>query len=610
MAAYKWRTQIPGAVYVHSDFGDDYEGDGSMESPFQNYRRSLALNPSVIVCAGVFSEDMADGNHARTIRGDYYGAAVFDGDDKYLMYGYTHINMIIRNTAVGTLQTVVNSGSVLFAGAGRALNAGAVGHVGSAHGVAGSPVLLEQASLYWGIIGGSSAVTKNIYSKPRSNEAHPISIGFQTGSTNTLNYLTLYDCPIERRRKLVTLGRTGVLRYSIIAKFAIIVDDAGVDFTSCLFTSDCKFYYNNNEIVLSGATSEERRLSLISAMDVLEVPSVNRSKYTNCIFSLQTADQIFNNCEHSDFTIRPGSDADLDISVGALPVSLNVPIIDNSDGVINSWDENTTTGCLEVLGNAIRIDDYSEDLQGSILSKIISINPLTMSITGLYAPFYSLFRSGYARLNRELASVASYVASDILPVGKYVVEGALQYGGVSYVDNNIVTVSGSDTSFIDVMAGSRLHEIGDFNYDVIYVRATSRLGQLLTSADTLQEGGIYYNFNGESIGYRGRTVVSGESFMAEANDQFTASPGYQIAAIFDDERGVPYQWIPMQLFGDYFEWRNKGSVRVDDKNIPISSGNDLSYVTSASGGYSDMLVKHPLTKHYFQLGLFINRFRA
>lgn len=604
---YRWRTKIDGAVYCHRDVGDDLSGDGSEINPFQSLRKCLSLSPTVIVCYGTFTEDMADGNHARTIRGDYYGAATFDGDDQFLIYGYTHINFIIRNCIVGNSQLNVNVGSGLLAGAGRAGFAGSVGNAVNVYGVAGSPVFLERTGLYWGVIGGITAVDNNVYSKIRANETYPISLGFRSSDHDNL---TVYDCPITSRQKRIT-SYSGTFRYCIFAKFDFFVDDEGVDFSSCFFTSDCNFYYDGNEISITGSTSADRENSLISGMDALSVPAEVRSVFTNCIFSSQTSQEIFNNAEKSDFTIKPGSDADLDIKVGAMPVALNIPILDNSNGVSGSWDENTSSGCIQVLGDVIRIDEYSADSSGSILSKVIEINPLTTNINSIFAMFASKFESLFSRLNRNNPIAATYLENEILPVGTYVVEGGVTIDSEEYGDNSIVNISSTGLSFSNLVAGSKMHLVTEYNYDVLYIRESSKVTTWITSSDNLEQGGIYLNDGNEDITYDARVVAPGESFMAKNNiNTFSATSNYTIAVMFDDSRAASVPWIPAQMYGEYFTWRDGLDVRNDDRGIPISSGNDLSYQSVADGGYSDILVKHPLTKRFFQLGIFLKRFRA
>ena len=99
-----WRTNN-GGIYVDSFIGDDYNGDGTAQNPFQSLGRAWRGYTSytgshdsiIITCRGYFTEDMADGNHDATIQGDYYGAAVFDGLSTYMLYGFRHTKMIIKN---------------------------------------------------------------------------------------------------------------------------------------------------------------------------------------------------------------------------------------------------------------------------------------------------------------------------------------------------------------------------------------------------------------------------------------------------------------------------------------------------------------------------------
>ena len=116
MKPYLWRTRNASYVYVDSMTGDDLGGDGTMANPYKTLGkayRGRSAAPGTIVCRGRFCEDMADGNHSTTIRGDYMGAAVFDGEGAFLIYGFGHSNMIIENCAPATYDLVVHTGSGL-----------------------------------------------------------------------------------------------------------------------------------------------------------------------------------------------------------------------------------------------------------------------------------------------------------------------------------------------------------------------------------------------------------------------------------------------------------------------------------------------------------------
>jgi hypothetical protein len=120
-----WRTSN-GGTYVDSFIGDDYNGDGTAQNPYQSLGRAWrgsSGKPDTITCRGYFAEDMADGNHAATIQGDYYGAAVFDGLSTYMLYGFRHTKMIIKNLplsgdfSVNTRADLAGVGSAVYAGA-------------------------------------------------------------------------------------------------------------------------------------------------------------------------------------------------------------------------------------------------------------------------------------------------------------------------------------------------------------------------------------------------------------------------------------------------------------------------------------------------------------
>lgn len=65
-----WRTS-DGGTYVDSFIGDDYNGDGTAQNPYQSLGRAWrgsSDKPDTITCRGYFAEDMADGNHHAVIQ--------------------------------------------------------------------------------------------------------------------------------------------------------------------------------------------------------------------------------------------------------------------------------------------------------------------------------------------------------------------------------------------------------------------------------------------------------------------------------------------------------------------------------------------------------------
>ena len=138
---YKWRTASSGVegtatVYVDSFTGSDLYGDGTRANPYKSLTRAFnakTAKPTKIVCRGTFSE-MLDGNHSTSIDGDYLGAAVFDGADQNVLYGFGHNNMIIRNIPAFSIT------SRLLVGVGRAYTASYVGSANSVYGGSAAPL--------------------------------------------------------------------------------------------------------------------------------------------------------------------------------------------------------------------------------------------------------------------------------------------------------------------------------------------------------------------------------------------------------------------------------------------------------------------------------------
>ena len=629
---FLWRTAPVGVegvdtCYVDSSVGSDLYGDGTRANPYQSigkaYRGTIT-KPKLIICRGRFSEMLADGNHVCEIRGDFYGAAVFDGADYYLIYGFRHSKMIIINTGVGTYDLAVHSGSVALAGVGGAAHAGRVGNAYFVYGVAGSPVLLDRASLYYGVIGGNTAVKYLGVSRAKHNGTHRISLGGHNNGV-VLSHGTIYKVPVEDRCKKITASNYKISIVStIFADFAMIANEASITYTGCLFAADCNWYYfTGNDadsdiytLAVTGNTSAERQASLIQALtdkyNELGVAEENRyfPAFTDCLFSNQTSKELFNDAENCDFTLPQGSDGIITEATyyGAFPPALRVPIMTNSEGVPGTWDEHTASGCLIVENNAICVDETSNSMIGEVVSKIVKINPATVQLNGIYSMLIRKFTDYHLFANKKSCMGEVYNAGDILPIGHYVVKGAVIYQDSNIGNNGIVVVSQENTTFVNDNYVSILTAIDDPNIqDVIYVRSRATIYCYISSADGLQRGGTYYNSGESSITYRGRTVVPGESFVAVNDiDTFVAPEGYKIAVMFDDTRVPSAEWIPAQTYGEYFVCRQTGTVKLDEDGVPVSSGNPLAWQTTANGGYSDQLKKSIINKQYVQFAISVN----
>jgi len=240
---------------------------------------------------------------------------------------------------------------------------------------------------------------------------------------------------------------------------------------------------------------------------------------------------------------------------------------------------------------------------------VIRINNAEISISGVISNFFSRFNSSFAYLNDDAFTGREYIPQDILPEGKYIVKGNITYQSVVYGMMQVVVVSTPGTTFADNDTGSILVPIDNPNINnVLYLREANYTLPLLSQSDDLQAGGVYYNHGEQAITYRGRNVIPGESFVAENSiDKFTGPVDYKISIAFDDTRVPSSDWIPAQLYGQYFVWKENGVIQKDLGGMPISSGNVLSHIPEAEGGYSDILVPSPMRSQIFQLRIKLRR---
>ena len=114
MATRNIRWNFPVAdnrVFVHSNFGSDEYGDGSHQHPWRTLTHAVITKKAStnayaddIVCVGYFSEDLprldnytTTYGYGRTIRGNSFGEAVFDGKNLFNMWGYYTSNLVIMH---------------------------------------------------------------------------------------------------------------------------------------------------------------------------------------------------------------------------------------------------------------------------------------------------------------------------------------------------------------------------------------------------------------------------------------------------------------------------------------------------------------------------------
>lgn len=631
---YKWRKTASGegttVVYVDSATGSDLWGEGTRANPYQTLGkayRGTATKPTRIICRGRFSESMADGNHLCQIEGDYYGAAVFDGAGYFLIYGFRHNNIIIINTGIGTNDLVVYTNSGLLAGVGSG-GLGSVGVATEVIGVYGSSVLIDKSSLYFGVIGGTSNVNYVVFSRPKAGY-YPISLF--TYSSDTITHNTIYGCRIANRKRKLSGGFK--CASSVFADFDMFADET-MTFTQCLFASDCGWYYKDlletnkpqlkivvdtlstSETVVFTANVENGTMTIggggitgiPSAIDALYVATriTVKPTFTSCLFTDETAADIFNNPTKQDFTLKPNGSGVIsaDAYYGAFPPALSIPIMNDSTGVPATWDEHTCDGLIKVANNEICIDEDSVATAGSIQSKIVKINPSSVTLSAIFSVYASKFTDYGCALWKENMIGQTYSAGDVLPIGRYLVKGAVVYDGNLLENKSVVVVQSENTTFVNDNVVSSLVQLLDANVsDVVYVRTIAAIYVRIKQGDGLQRGATYLNCGNSNITYRTRTIVPGESFVAEnAVDDFACdNADYEIGAMFDDTRVPSSEWIPAQLFGEYFVCRERGVVKLDASGIPVSSGNYLSWQPAANGGYANLTgLRTPIKQRYIQ----------
>ena len=628
-----WKTQNNSAKYVDSFIGNDVTGDGTQAKPYKTLVKAFQSIPGTIVCRGVFSEDMSIGRHAQHICGDYMGAAVFDGQDTYDLCGFSISNMIVLNTPSTPPSTAwqgsnYNGNGAPYAGVGRAVSAYYVGNANYVYGVAGSSVILNGCKLYWGCIGGTTAVQRVVYANLKHNSTYKLCYQNCRGQDSV-------NCTVYNLDKAdVRLNPDNADKQSftkwLFAKAAVVVNNqTKTTFSHCVFTSDCQFVYINGSTVTeltaevlaeySGDNLGEKIVAYVTAQGAA---NIRIPVFTACVFSSQTAAQILNDPAHNDFTIVPGCDADFGNNsyAGAFPPALRVPIygvtIDGngtaygSDGHASCWDDRTVAGCVTASDGQIVMDETSASMEGSILSKIISINPLERQINAIYSYHEPMMAAAHCLMNDELTldDEECYGVGDEVPSGIFYVKGTdvLFSNDVSAAKETCIVLGTAGLTFtkLDVSDAStpQLVRVTEPNMqDVVYVRCRTAVYATVKAADVTLSNVVYLNTGQKNLTFRGRTIVPGESFYGHDGSYFTVTGNdadYEVAVIFDDRQNVPAygsgeagarlvpesdQWVPAQLMGGYFVAKTSaGAINSSATNgYPYGSGNYLSWKETA-----------------------------
>lgn len=545
MNAYIWRTAAGANKFVCSYTGSDWYGNGTQAKPYKSltkaYNSGSATAP--IVCRGIFNDNLI-GAHNSQINGDYYGAAVWDGQGTNNIYGFYHNNMIF-----------INGGAAAgYVGVGGAINASNVGHALYVYGLAGSPALVYNCQLHWAIVGGNAGVKYVVYASIPASTDFLVSLGSQGLNQN----ITIHGIPKANMRKSITMAavKGPNLIYSLISATAIYLDQYGT-FNKCMFASDCTFWVTDTEFVPTGATDADKMQSIVDKVATLGTVKL---VLTDCKYTSQTASELFNNPAKLDFTLKPGCDAIEDLDVlnqityyGALKPALNVPIMDDSSGVAGTWDENTATGDITVSSNAINFNAAGTNALSEIYSKVVAINPLTTVLDGLKALFLPVFNQKLYMDDRILVDNTHIAAGVTLAIGQYIVKNhAIVYGGATINIDEILVVASAGTSYSNEGGDTTAYilSINDPNvWNPVYVRMQNVIYATVAVGGALQSGGVYLNYATENITYRGRTIVPGESFMAvNSVDTFSGTAGYLIGIVFNDSRVPASEWMPLLAY--------------------------------------------------------------
>lgn len=624
--SYTWLTASSGTegtttVFVDSYIGNDEQGLGTRIAPYKTLTKAWTAKqtkPTKIVCRGLFSEQMTTGNHSATLAGDYYGAAIFDGQDKYLVYGFTIEKMIILN-ASSDANVPVYTGAVAFRGVGRAYTTSFVGAANLAYGLGSSPALVGKSGLYWGIIGGNTANKDIVYWKPVVREdTYLLSIGSQYNPC--LQGCTVYDAGLDSEGNPTLMMKSPCsggyynINATIFAKTAIILNTPiKLNYNECLFASDCKYYYfvganatsEYIEISLEGVDKESRgqylldRLSEIYTEKKIAAGQQYMPKFTNTIFSDQSSEELFNNPDKCDMTLIPNCDADLKDErkyIGALPPAKNIPIRDDSTGIKEAWDERSASGCVVVNNNKIWIDPNSQSDKGSILSKIITINPREIQLNAIYSIMPSKWNRNYILWDNsgdKVYSPTEYSDGSTLN-GLYLVKsGSVTIDGLTYNEGEAFTAKSSTISGDGIAVEVLEPNAGD----VLYCRCRSTIYKYIDSGAVLTQGATYLNVSGDDATYHGRTIADGESFVCMVAGEVAPC---KLGVMFDEE-GVPSsEWVPARFWGEYFVSKENGAIKYDAYGIPYSSANNRTYSQGS-------LYKSTLDRKYVQFKIEVTK---
>lgn len=673
-----WRTKPlstegSACIYVDCQYGDDVNGTGTRANPYRHIATAAAKKPTYIIWRGVCQESATISDIY--CYGDYYGAAVVDGSNGGYLYGARSNYIIYKNC------NTLNGNN----GVGSAYNNM------FANGIYGNTNSITNCRMTFGAVGNGNY---NIVAKPLPSNAD--GVNFISNSTTVQDkYNTIYDSGISVVSKTTYRTDPFIPYRGLFGKVAWVIDLKETrgskinrpTFSQCCFLADCTFWYTDASTELSGKflkieavhddsvaettlTYENRDIATMwdatktDGVMVVRGASINTpadaiaalyaagntaidpsAMFIDCKFSTQTSAECWTDPENADFSLKEDSDAVIseNIYYGAVQKKgVKVPIIgtgdSGSDGVAACWDNRTAEGLIKVQDGAICVDTSSESTDGSIQSKILTIDPTKVQFNGIQTDFRSKLDGGVfcSKVNHygdKITTSGSYLDADCI---YRIYGGTATFNGTTYSAGECISTRALDADTLATLPvtlendSTYLQHILDANfYDALYVRCRSMIYGYANVGETLKKQVTYINHGSRYILFHGRVIVPKESFVCKNAESFqvcdesgnvdTSVTDYKIGVVFDDRDTIPEgesriggvtDWIPAQMIGDYFALKNGGSIKeieVDQIGVVPASCGTYATFTDAGGGATIAGTKAIMNQTYVQLAVFVTK---
>lgn len=215
----------------------------------------------------------------------------------------------------------------------------------------------------------------------------------------------------------------------------------------------------------------------------------------------------------------------------------NIPILSNSDGVKECFDNNTKSGGIDIVNDTILIDETQT--YGQIRSKVIRLNRATQAINGLV--------SGLRHTNNQISTSfeiirkPSEMISIISDVNRTITSSEEGYYFIeensTAPSNPKISYNGNEIDFVPdspilLTEGDVLTRVNDFSYNLVpiiqpnaisnfYLRGVNTFKETITSG-ALSSGYTYIAVDGSAtltIGNDTRILTDGESIDATGTEE-------------------------------------------------------------------------------------------